>query len=270
MAVPIRIRRGGFRIRKIAETGEFRVAPTRERVPNSVMRERMAYYTDDAKDARGTAATMIRGDRKKFEKVKAKYPDYFKGKVYSKNVNAAGFKLSALRPGMIELGRKLDLGEMRPDYDKMYPCSSSSSSNVPKKKVYPSIYIDRLDQAIDLPDKGEGKVKFRVRRREERVDEDGNKYHGGTIEILSIETDDKGEKKPVAKKVAFERVMPGVIGFDNRPRNGNGQFEPEVAAGPTPNTMAAAYGGVQEEKIARRRSLLARLGITGRKLAPGV
>lgn len=96
------IRRGGFRIRKIAETGEFR-APTPARIPNKDIREARAYYTGDAQDARDTAAQMIREDRKKFAKVKAKHPVALKGKVYSNDPNAANWKLGRLMPGMIRL-----------------------------------------------------------------------------------------------------------------------------------------------------------------------
>ncbi|HEY8899055.1 MAG TPA: hypothetical protein VIM61_01380 [Chthoniobacterales bacterium] len=48
---------------------------------------------------------------------------------------------------------------------------------------------------------------------------------------------------------------------DARPRDGMGQFTPAAQAALTPGTMAAAYGNVQAEKVARRRNLLARLGL---------
>lgn len=34
--------------------------------------------------------------------------------------------------------------------------------------------------------------------------------------------------------------------FDNRPRNANGQYEPNVESGLSPDAMAAAYGQQQE------------------------
>ena len=63
--------------------------------------------------------------------------------------------------------------------------------------------------------------------------------------------------------VPLELLHPGMIEFmltgDNRPRNGNGQFVANETEGMDPNSMAAAYGGVEAEKAARRQGLIARM-----------
>lgn len=164
-----------------------------------------------------------------------------------------------LKPGMIQFSA-VDLGEMRPDWDSPVACGIGGSST-PKKKQYPSIHVDQLKERVDLPDSGEGRVKFRVLRREERIGADGGKVHGATIEVQSIDVDDKRKsvKSPVAVKT-LSALRVGMIELaDGRPRNGQGQFAPEEGSVPGPNTMAAAYGGVEEEKKERRIGLLGRL-----------
>lgn len=58
-------------------------------------------------------------------------------------------------------------------------------------------------------------------------------------------------------------LNPGMVAFalgeDNRPRNGNGQFVANETGGADPNSMAAAYGNVEAEKMSRRQGLMARL-----------
>jgi len=46
---------------------------------------------------------------------------------------------------------------------------------------------------------------------------------------------------------------------DNRPRNGNGQYMGNETMGVDPNSMQAAYGNVEQEKMMRRRSLVQRM-----------
>ena len=46
---------------------------------------------------------------------------------------------------------------------------------------------------------------------------------------------------------------------DNRPRNGNGQYVGNETMGVDPNSMQAAYGNVEQEKMMRRRSLVQRM-----------
>lgn len=61
----------------------------------------------------------------------------------------------------------------------------------------------------------------------------------------------------------FSALNPGMVAFalgeDNRPRNNNGQFLANETGGADPNSMAAAYGNVEAEKMARRQNLMGRL-----------
>lgn len=61
-------------------------------------------------------------------------------------------------------------------------------------------------------------------------------------------------------KKRFESLTPGMIEFvDPRPRNDMGQYMGNETAGVDPNSMAAAYGNVEQEKMMRRRSLVQRM-----------
>jgi hypothetical protein len=59
----------------------------------------------------------------------------------------------------------------------------------------------------------------------------------------------------------FSALNPGMIEFaaDNRPRNGMGQYVGNETMGVDPNSMQAAYGNVEQEKMMRRRSLVQRM-----------
>ena len=55
-------------------------------------------------------------------------------------------------------------------------------------------------------------------------------------------------------------LAPGMIEFvDPRPRNDMGQYIGNETMGVDPNSMAAAYGNVEQEKMMRRRSLVQRM-----------
>jgi hypothetical protein len=58
----------------------------------------------------------------------------------------------------------------------------------------------------------------------------------------------------------FSTLCPGMIEFaDPRPRNDMGQYMANQTGGVDPNSMAAAYGNVEQEKLMRRRSLVQRM-----------
>jgi hypothetical protein len=62
--------------------------------------------------------------------------------------------------------------------------------------------------------------------------------------------------------VAMSALRPGMVEFefvDARPRNDMGQYMANETGGADPNSMQAAYGNVEAEKQARRRSLVQRL-----------
>jgi len=55
-------------------------------------------------------------------------------------------------------------------------------------------------------------------------------------------------------------LTPGMIEFaDPRPRDDMGQYVANQTGGVDPNSMAAAYGNVEQEKLMRRRSLVQRM-----------
>jgi hypothetical protein len=59
---------------------------------------------------------------------------------------------------------------------------------------------------------------------------------------------------------SLSALRPGMIAFaDARPRNDMGQYMANETGGADPNSMAAAYGNVEQEKIMRRRSLVQRM-----------
>jgi hypothetical protein len=88
-----------------------------------------------------------------------------------------------------------------------------------------------------------------------------------------IESSKKTIKKPVITpefqravfrkvfgKVKLSSLTPGMIAFaDPRPRNDMGQYMANETGGADPNSMAAAYGNVEQEKAMRRKTLVQRL-----------
>jgi hypothetical protein len=148
---------------------------------------------------------------------------------------------------LIEL-QKLDLGDT---YDA--PCGLVGGEN--RTRYYPSIWISGQSKAIDLPKEGEGKIRFRVTSRSANTDRDGKTKYGATVEVLSIETPEKDAR---LKKLSAAVDQLVELASDPRPRNGLGQYENQDQ-GPVvdSNTVAAAYGGVIQQKK-QRHALLAR------------
>lgn len=70
-------------------------------------------------------------------------------------------------------------------------------------------------------------------------------------------------KRPYSKgscSCGMAALTPGMIEFvDPRPRNDMGQYIGNETMGVDPNSMAAAYGNVEQEKMMRRRSLVQRM-----------
>lgn len=60
----MKLRHVPLRMKKTGSGQEIRVAPTKKSVPDAARREDIAYYTDDIKDARATAAAMVRNHRR--------------------------------------------------------------------------------------------------------------------------------------------------------------------------------------------------------------
>lgn len=77
---------------------------------------------------------------------------------------------------------KIDLGVMRPDYGSVEPVAASSDKDLPKKKVYPSIYISDLEDEPDIPDSGEAVIRYKVIEKCE-TERDGKKTCSYDIEI---------------------------------------------------------------------------------------
>jgi len=70
-------------------------------------------------------------------------------------------------------------------------------------------------------------------------------------------------KARARSRMGMSALTPGMVAFalgeDNRPRNNNGQFLANETGGADPNSMQAAYGNVEAEKMARRQNLMGRL-----------
>ena len=149
---------------------------------------------------------------------------------YSKG--SCSCQMSDLRPGMIEFA-KLDLGEKPPQAMPEGPVN---------KRWYPTLHVADLEKELPLDDEGTAMITYKVQRRSsEKVN--GKEKHSATIEVRTIETPDR-------KKHDFA---------DSRPRNDMGQYMANETGGADPNSMAAAYGNVEQEKIMRRRSLVQRM-----------
>lgn len=94
--------------------------------------------------------------------------------------------------------KAISLAQEVPDYSKSgdmaMPSEPSRDEDLPKKKVYPSMYISDAPEALfSLPDEGTATIKYRVREKGIR-ERDGEKTVNCDIEILSI-TPNKGNSK---------------------------------------------------------------------------
>lgn len=142
---------------------------------------------------------------------------------------------------LIQFAQKLDLGK-----------KGSSMLCGPEDKIrywYPSLYLDEKPERVDLPDKGTATIEYEVTSRS-MWQRDGKESHSATIDVHSItptDSKDKKKKLPGAAKVVksvrqLSALRPGMIQFDSRPRNPDGQFETSAtAAGPSPAAMERVY-----------------------------
>lgn len=112
--------------------------------------------------------------------------------------------------GMVQL-KATDLGT---DYGSMYdPCCSSACKVAGQKKYYPSLYIsDRADD-LDLPMTGTATIKYKLRSKTTRQDEEGKKKHSAEIEVQSIDPDVEEEKpiKDGAKQLKFSVRLKKIV-----------------------------------------------------------
>lgn len=92
------------------------------------------------------------------------------------------------------MAKTIDLGRRMDDLvkDVITPVS-------PERPIYPDLYISDLDEPalLDLPNKGEARIKFRVvHRRHEEHERDGKKSRRCSVrlEITSIELPEKKQR----------------------------------------------------------------------------
>lgn len=140
---------------------------------------------------------------------------------------------------IIEL-KAYDLGETYPSYG-----CGPSDCNVAAKKSYPTLYVSGRETDIDLPLSGEAKIKYRLRSKTIRQDEDGKKRHSADIEIQSIEPVEgkkklEGSATPI--KMSARQRLDSIIklGNDPRPRNRLGMFD-DSDGGPNQKAIHATY-----------------------------
>jgi hypothetical protein len=61
---------------------------------------------------------------------------------------------------------------------------------------YPSLHIDDADDdMMDMPDKGEARIKYHVKERREEADHDGKKRKSLHLHVTHICTPEKAKKK---------------------------------------------------------------------------
>jgi hypothetical protein len=83
--------------------------------------------------------------------------------------------------------KPISLAQEVTDYSAVEPPQTAKSDeDLPKKKVFPSIYISDAPPALfELPDEGEAVISFRVREKGMR-ERDGEKTCNCELEIISI------------------------------------------------------------------------------------
>lgn len=145
--------------------------------------------------------------------------------------------LASIHPRLVELAKKIDLGDKPEGLVGCSPCEA------PRSPYYPTLYVSGRKEPIDLPDKGTATVEYRVRSRSSNKNSDQEERHSVDIEVQSIEPH---EPEPEAKKQSalFEirRMREIFFGSDPRARNSLGEYTSDAGEGVDPNQMAAAYG----------------------------
>ena len=196
-------------------------------------------------------------------------------KPYSKGSCSCG--MSALAPGMIEFmrgdraipalkkalakgignaGEPVSISEIGVS-GTMVPSLRGNAKNVQRatKKFWGE--DDGLGQAT-------GAMRYNRDWAAKTIKEDRSKRNVGSLRWTGTK---QKPRLPLTVDAIYEyglsALTPGMVAFalgeDNRPRNNNGQFLANETGGADPNSMAAAYGNVEAEKMARRQSLMGRL-----------
>ena len=155
----------------------------------------------------------------------------------------------ALAQRVIAFASKIDLGRKPMGY-----CGVACGPTMPQPKVwYPNLWIEGVEQPINLPDTGKATIEYKVTRRT-TTDVDGKQRHEASLEVHSIEPAGEGKngKSQIANGKGSDRakavklsslLAPGLIQF-SRARNTDGEFAPQADETPDPSTMRAAYGPV--------------------------
>lgn len=138
---------------------------------------------------------------------------------------------------------EVDLGNKVEPYVPMI-----ASSEVKKPRVeYPCLYIyGRKDKGIfDLPASGKAIVKYRIRSKTVRTDEDGTDRFSSDIEVHSIDPVKKGAKG----STDLQAIIASYDLADGRARDGGGRYAAGAAA-PSPQDIADAQGATRRKRKA--------------------
>jgi hypothetical protein len=182
-------------------------------------------------------------------------------KAYSKGSCSCG--MAALTPGMVEFAR--------------------GDRAIPALKKALAKGIGNAGEPVSIHEIGvSGTMIPSLRRRPDNVHRAMSKFWGEKVDpqdavatmrynrdwaTRTIRDSRANQQETVRRMFMRQRglsaLTPGMVAFalgeDNRPRNNNGQFLANETGGADPNSMAAAYGNVEAEKMARRQSLMGRL-----------
>jgi hypothetical protein len=144
------------------------------------------------------------------------------------------------REELIQL-KAIDLGY---SYESMYGGCGIDVAAKPDRKNYPSFYVSDRPDELDIPMEGQAVIKYKLRSKEMRQNEKGEKKHSASLEIHSIDPI-KEDKKPKqgerAKLVKFRAELDSIIHFgDPRKRNNLGEFS-GAEGGPDPTAMGITY-----------------------------
>ena len=78
-----------------------------------------------------------------------------------------------------------------------YGCYPSSEK--PNKKYFPTLYINDREDELGLPLSGVAKIKFRLKSKTTRQDENGKQRHSADIEVQSIDPIEEEANQPTSK-----------------------------------------------------------------------
>lgn len=150
---------------------------------------------DATKKRTGKSDSELKDSKNALTRKRATFAENAKSWHHGKKKHTDGINDMSAREQLIQL-KAIDLGQSYPNYPVGYGCDAGKES----RKSYPTLYVGDRDTDIDLPLTGTATVKYKLRSKTIRQDEEGKKRHSADIEIQSIDPVEETKALPGTAK----------------------------------------------------------------------